>query len=430
MTDANQLATEELLDNAANTHVVGPAPLRDLVEGGNRLRRRRRYLHAAGISGTVAAVVAASVVVATAVTGSSQRTPPPIDQPAALDVPEGARLVGMNGVAVAVPSDWATPRDRCGVLPANSPRPGDFAPCVLAAAGETSVTAAPTGSPFAAQWMVGDSNRDEVDGVDVVRTRVSLTCPSHVDQCPVFAESVRVPNLDVIVWVKSGTGSLPADILDTLRLIPTGRGYTTVPAADRGRPATSARDTLAAAGFDAEIPDNADAMHLVVDRYVPSSFAVVPADSSIEVVTRPPADAVVGVWTPRVVQGKRVELHHGRLSIGGGPSFHPHALEITFAEDGTWHGTDGCNVIGGTYVRGKNDELQMAITGGRTLIGCAPSPTSAIANHVASAHLTPSHDISTPGCVTCSTFTNPRLTFDDAAGKELATYIGHVTRFL
>jgi hypothetical protein len=299
---------------------------------------------------------------------------------------------------------------------------------VLAAAGATTVTAAPTDSPFAAQWLVGDSHPDEVDGVDVVRTRVSLTCPSHVDQCPVFAESVRVPSLDVIVWVESGTSSLPADTLDTLRLIPTG--YTTVPAADRGRPATSARDSLAAEGFNADVPANAESMGLVVDRYVPSSFAVVPAGSTIEVVTRLPANAVVGTWMPRVVQGKRVELHHGRLSIGGGPSFQPHALEITFAEDGTWHGTDGCNAIGGTYVRGEDDELQMAITGGRTLIGCAASPTEAIANNVASAHVTPGHAISTPGCMFCSTFTAPRLTFFDAQGDALATYRGHVFRGL
>ena len=233
MNQPSPLAAEDLLESAANAHAVRPPPIDRLIDRGLRLRRRRRWLQAAGVGGVVAAVVAASAAIGVAVSGSS--------------------------------TDRTT-----------SPSP----------------------------TTPGTARR---------RSRRSAA-RRHERR--------------------------------------------------RGRRAVGVDDT---AGSDAEIR-----------------------------ITRLPMNTVVGTWTPRIVFGEEVELHAGLLRIGNGPSFHPQALEITFTDEGTWHGTDGCNVISGSYVRGAGDELEMDMSGGSTQIGCAESPTAAIAHAVASAHLIPAHAISTP----------------------------------
>jgi heat shock protein HslJ len=55
----------------------------------------------------------------------------------------------------------------------------------------------------------------------------------------------------------------------------------------------------------------------------------------------------------------------------------PNDPTITFKDDGTWTGSDGCNGIGGTYSIGQHGEFT-AKSGGQRLIGCDNVPHTAV----------------------------------------------------
>lgn len=91
-----------------------------------------------------------------------------------------------------------------------------------------------------------------------------------------------------------------------------------------------------------------------------------PAPAGVDPVATDPAD-LVGTWRPTFIKDFS-KLDNSR----------PKGATITFADDGKWSGSDGCNGIGGTY---DADPGEISVESGyQTLIGCDNVPNGEALN--------------------------------------------------
>lgn len=84
--------------------------------------------------------------------------------------------------------------------------------------------------------------------------------------------------------------------------------------------------------------------------------------AGIDPVATDPAE-LIATWRPTFIQGVTVL-----------DSTRPKAATITFGKDGKWHGSDGCNGIGGSY---DADPGKLSVDSGpSTAIGCDNVPNA------------------------------------------------------
>ncbi len=101
-----------LLNRLADQVSVGPAPVREVLRAGSRVRRRRRRV---ALCAAVALLLAPVGVAGLAqFPDKAKQTAMPATRSLEPQAPAGMRLVGMGRLAVAVPEDWGTNDVRCG----------------------------------------------------------------------------------------------------------------------------------------------------------------------------------------------------------------------------------------------------------------------------------------------------------------------------
>lgn len=90
-------------------------------------------------------------------------------------------------------------------------------------------------------------------------------------------------------------------------------------------------------------------------RTAPASPTAVPPSASV-------AKSLIGTWRPVRVEGS-TDLRHSR----------PDEPVLTFKDNGTWSGSDGCNSLGGTYTVAEEGGFSSTSQGQR-LAACANVP--------------------------------------------------------
>ena len=78
---------------------------------------------------------------------------------------------------------------------------------------------------------------------------------------------------------------------------------------------------------------------------------------------------------------------------------------MTFMAGGRWHGSDGCNGLGGTYRLNDAGEFSASPVGARTAIGCANVPNDTVL-----------------GTAVRVTTANDVLVFEEETGLEIGRY--------
>jgi hypothetical protein len=219
--------TRDLLLRAADEIDVEPPPVEALL--GSASRRRRR------IAAAVAGVSAAAVVVAVAIVGTggdSTRAPmtsvPPTTAP-------GTRLVGMNGVMVSVPQDWATDRVKCGTAMADTVffDSGEYRLCRVTPVPRVSVLSISDVGENGSAFQLAQEARQptRVDGVEAFRRptyHYAPPCPDATSCGDRYIGTLYVPSLGVVFSVSSPSRGVVDPILDSAHLIP--HGYQAIPA--------------------------------------------------------------------------------------------------------------------------------------------------------------------------------------------------------
>ncbi|GAB6899053.1 META domain-containing protein [Kineosporia succinea] len=79
---------------------------------------------------------------------------------------------------------------------------------------------------------------------------------------------------------------------------------------------------------------------------------------------------ILGTWYPQKITG--YEVPKGPLGESYGNAV------VTFKDDGTWVGSDGCNGLGGHYQVGEAGTFHAPAEGGTTRIGCANVPNGEV----------------------------------------------------
>lgn len=105
---------------------VSPAPVADLLQQGRQARRRRTLTTVGVVVAAVAVVTSGAVAVGAQLTNNATDSPPismptittPSTPSPGLSTPPGTRLIGRNGIGIAVPASWRVPAVGCqaGVL--------------------------------------------------------------------------------------------------------------------------------------------------------------------------------------------------------------------------------------------------------------------------------------------------------------------------
>jgi len=104
----NEEDLRRLLNDAATEIPAGNAPIAELVTEGRRSKKLRHIVQAASVAAVVAVIAVGAFTLGPSVGGGGNMVAQPTTSPNELALPAGTRLVGMNGVAVAVPENWGT----------------------------------------------------------------------------------------------------------------------------------------------------------------------------------------------------------------------------------------------------------------------------------------------------------------------------------
>jgi hypothetical protein len=267
-----------------------------------------------------------------------------------LAAPPGTRLVGFQGVAVAVPDDWGIDRIRAGrcqlpvedtvVFPSRKLVLSESMPCGLAE--RTSSLHLIDVSTEDISLIVEDASpAGRVDGVPTFRTSLRpQLCDGERCSPHQFNQALIVPSRDVLLYVNSPQKSTIESVLGTIRLIPPG--YTAVPdlsglIADGDQ----LRRLVEAAGltWDRVCPSGSVCDMGEIEATDPAAGSVVPegtivrsAVDSAQLPDLSPTEAdLLGRWRPVVLLGNDVRTLRPLV-----------AFERTQSGLG-WSGYDGCN---------------------------------------------------------------------------------------
>jgi hypothetical protein len=159
-----------------------------------------------------------------------------------LSVPSGMRLVGMNGIAVAVPDSWGIDELRCGtpdrdtVVFDQAPGLRIVAACAISMPGVSAAHFSDVSYWRQSNRASGPDSKTSpgatLGGTATRRTKVVelAVClggfPQH-SSCQVYKGSLLVPSHDLAVSVQSPKRAVVASVLSSARLIPAT--FTAVP---------------------------------------------------------------------------------------------------------------------------------------------------------------------------------------------------------
>ncbi|WP_183092729.1 PASTA domain-containing protein [Nocardioides stalactiti] len=226
--DHNEPALADLLDRSAARVVVGPAPVTAMVDGADRLRRRRTTTRVAATALAVGVVVGGTALATRPGDGPGRPARPDLPaasttpDPAPDVVPPGTRLVGIGQSAIAVPETWATNALRCGT----AERPtvvidvGAIESCLW------------LGAPvFDNVWIDRGVNEEmfapaatvEIDGVTAERDEITCTEPQTQGGTRVprrCSGTVHLPSEDASYRAEAATRKRVEEILSWIRIVP------------------------------------------------------------------------------------------------------------------------------------------------------------------------------------------------------------------
>lgn len=206
--------------------------------------RRTRVLPVACAAVVTLAVVVGGALLVPRLTGDSPPTSSTSAPPAA---PEGMRLVGIKGIAVAVPETWSTNHVSCGIPMGNTVVFEDdshflgFCPAPQRPAGVSAVRLVPASSFTGEHYSKRAEPAGEVDGVPIQRV------PTTVDR-GLATGAVVVPSENAVVFVDSPDPAVVDDLLATVSVLPDG--YASLPVPRLFESVSRFSNRLHAAGFE------------------------------------------------------------------------------------------------------------------------------------------------------------------------------------
>jgi hypothetical protein len=221
--------TRDRVRRAGDELPVSPAPVQDLLTRGRRAKRRRTVT-TIGVVAAVAVVTSGAVAVGSQLSTNATNNPsvsPPTPDAPSLTPPPGMRLVGRNGIGIAVPASWGTNRSLCqGWLVFSEITMGH---------GTTSCYGG-MGSQTGSRVVVSDYNRstsslatssERLD--DILVERVAPYSPSAcLEYCPAWIGELGSAKRDVTITVTSDRRSSVQEVLDSAFAIP--QGFVALPA--------------------------------------------------------------------------------------------------------------------------------------------------------------------------------------------------------
>lgn len=281
---------------------VGPPPLGDIRHGAARARRRQRLLAGAG---GVAAIALVGVGV-TVLAAGDDAAPAPVagrDEPGDVVVaPDGMRLVGLNGVAIAVPQEWPTNEVTCGQPTATTVVVDQGPVCMMFVPFPADTDAVEVQSAQPPE-VTQDWTPTTIAGLDALLSPTMSSSmgkaggpdePAAVESPTVTSTQVYFPDQGVGFKVSSSISEQHVEDL-LAGIVALGEDQATVPFTndlEGGGDGTLATYTeqLAAAGLvlgEVTGPDGADRRVLTVD---PTPGSVLLDGDAVAVTTEPPPD--------------------------------------------------------------------------------------------------------------------------------------------
>ena len=257
---------------------IGPPPTEELVERGRRAAWLRHGLQAIAAAAAVPLVIVGTLSIRLFSSDAGQVVDSPTAGPP--QAPPGTRLVGMGQVAVAVPAEWATNDERCGVPMSDTvvfssevtrlcqvvPRPVVSSLQIVAIE-----------SDWAQPWLRRAQPAGEVDGLPVERV------PTRSSEAGMAIGALVIKSEDVVFSVTSPDAATVDTVLDSLVVLP--EGYVTVPYDPNG-PTSSTRQRMIDAGLEVEVQEEPRAglsPGVLLDTQ-PKLGSVVPVGSAVTLV--------------------------------------------------------------------------------------------------------------------------------------------------
>jgi hypothetical protein len=296
--------TRLLAHHAAEVR-VGPAPVHAVRAARARARRTRRlgFLAAVGASAAVTAVVV-GLTSATPPQGPTSTASPATTPETSAPEPQpdtarpGHRLVGLDDVAVEVPTSWGTNATRCGTPVRDTVVVDQGAICTALVPWPDDVTSIGLRRPYRGEDLDALTT-GEVAGLPALVGE--LACAA-----PVCSRVAVLTEHDVVVQVDSTAGRAAVDAaFDTVRVL---ERHVPVPELDavvgaRGRSVAAYVEALIEAGLRARVVE-------VVDRRIDPGF-VLDARPAAGTVVAPGSTVVLEVVAPRDGPADEVALGLG-----------------------------------------------------------------------------------------------------------------------
>ena len=350
----NEREATQLLERLGGKLEVSGAPVERVVDAGRRASRRRRRWQVGATTAAVAIVAIGAGVVAQN-SPASDTAPPtspttsPATDDAGLVVPPGTRLVGANGVVVAVPASFTTEDLPCGVPNSDTVtfRP-DVKPKTICSFGNPNaalVTVIGTDSRLWKQRLNKPADEITVDGLSALRTPVECFVAESINAC---AGSLTFPTAGVSFLITSHRpeGGPEIDgILDSAQAVP--GGYTTVPSVF-GMRSDAATSAIEAVGLTVDPPCELPECSVSVIGTNPPAGTPVATGSAVSLKPdgrypgrAPTADDLLGSWRQSMIGTEHIS--HVQRSSG-------EPVLLTFDRVYpwlSWRGYDGCNWASG-----------------------------------------------------------------------------------
>ncbi len=271
---------------------VGPAPVDVTLEQAKGSWRRRRAIQVVSAAAAVAVVAVGAFFVQPSIGGSGNSATEPTASPSGLAVPAGTRLVGINGIAVAVPEEWSTNDTHCGQALSDTVDFNDTTAqraCLVRGSENFSrLRVAPLSSEWGWQWA-NPMNGKPFNLQGVVAKRVPSRCKEGQSITGAICSGrLIIPTKDAVLYVTAPDKEVVDAVLDSASRIP--KGYTAVPDLTGLYWDSEVKPLVASVGllWENRCPDDADCDLLPIEATDPAAGSVVPVGTTVSAIASPP----------------------------------------------------------------------------------------------------------------------------------------------
>jgi hypothetical protein len=230
MTDIETLVRDTLRSHADQAPTADQV-LREFPDLGSLMPEdvARRSMKRWGIPALAAAAVAV-VVVAAAIflpdgNGESRGVSNnPSASPSAPQAPPGTRLVGMGGLAVAVPEKWSTNDEKCGTALSNTvifEANGVRACAIPQKPNVSALRMVSTTTPLALPWLYQHLTASKIDGITIQRT------PTRTGHEGFSIGALVARRQGVVMYMTSPDPAVVDSVLGSVMVLPAG--WVTIP---------------------------------------------------------------------------------------------------------------------------------------------------------------------------------------------------------